>query len=162
MFVAVKVFVATNDCRLDFLVVREELRDILRDAYLRERKLNLLYATLTDHDAAAAPEFFARAIANQDGDLQVLQKINQRYGNEEIDPSVMEKLGEGILNLRAARKERDDLLRQVLDWETELVEIYKGSLRFLHSDDETRKLINRIITVKLGHRRELMDQLKMF
>ncbi len=131
---------------------------------MRERKLNLLYASLIDQDGCnpVADDFFQKAREDQGGDLQVLLEINRRYGNDDIDPGVLEKVGEGILNLRAGRKDRDELLRQVLEWETELVEVYKQSLRHLSSDDETRKLINRVLTVKLGHRRGLMDKLAMF
>lgn len=142
----------------------EELRIILKDAYLRERKLNLLYTNLIDHDGISSGnnEFFEKAQQDQGGDLEVLHEINRRYGNDDIDPNMLEKVGEGILNLRAGRKDRDQLLKQVLDWETELVDVYKQSLRYLSNDDDTRKLINRILTVKLSHRRELMDKLAMF
>lgn len=144
--------------------MRDELKGILKDAYTRERKLNLLYQSLIDQsDPEPVPAvFLQKAREDQGGDLQVLQEINRRYGNEDIDPGMFDKMGDGILNLRSGRKGRDDLLKQVLEWETELVEIYKQSLRHLSSDDDTRKLINRILTVKLGHRRELMDMLAMF
>ena len=142
----------------------EELRIILKDAYLREHKLNLLYTNLNNHDETNSgnDEFFEKAQQDQGGDLEVLHEINRRYGNDDIDPNMLEKVGEGILNLRAGRKDRDQLLKQVLDWETELVDVYKQSLRYLSNDDDTRKLINRILTVKLSHRRELMDKLAMF
>lgn len=131
---------------------------------MRERKLNLLYNGLIEQESSnsEADQFFEKAREDQGGDLQVLSEINRRYGNDDIDPNVLEKVGEGILTLRAGRKDRDQLLRQVLEWETELVDIYKQSLRYLSNDDETRKLVNRILTVKLAHRRELMDKLSMF
>lgn len=159
-----KVLIALNDDVPDSLSMREELKSILKDAYLRERKLNLLYVGLIEQDGhdPTVDSFFQKAREDQGGDLQLLHEINRRYGNEDIDPSILEKVGEGIVNLRAGRKDRDELLKQVLEWETELVEVYKQSLRYLSSDDETRKLINRILTVKLGHRRELMDKLAMF
>lgn len=136
----------------------------MREAYIRERKLNVLYTTAAEGEAQndGKAEFFLRARENQNGDLKLLQEINVRYGNEEIDPSMMEKLGESLVNLRAGRKERGELLKQILEWETALLDVYKSSLRFLSNDDETRKVVNRILTVKLGHRRELMDQLDMF
>ncbi len=144
--------------------MREELRSILRDAYFRERKLNLLYAAVAENQAElnGKGEFFGRARENQNGDLKLLQEINAKYGNEEIDPSVLEKLGEGLINLRAGRKDRAELLKQILEWESELVDVYKSSLRYLSNDDETRKIVNGILTVKLSHKRELMDQLNMF
>ncbi len=159
-----KVLIANSNDVCDSPGVREELKVILKDAFLRERKLNLLYAGLIEQEDAC-PEvdsFFHKAREDQSGDLQVLHEINRRYGNDDIDPSILEKVGEGILNLRAGRKDRDELLRQVLEFETELVEVYKQSLRHLSNDDETRKLVNRILTVKLAHRRELMDKLAMF
>lgn len=159
-----KVFLADGIKVDDPRIVAEELRIILKDAYLRERKLNLLYTNLNNHDEANSgnDEFFEKAQQDQGGDLEVLHEINRRYGNDDIDPNMLEKVGEGILNLRAGRKDRDQLLKQVLDWETELVDVYKQSLRYLSNDDDTRKLINRILTVKLSHRRELMDKLAMF
>ncbi|MGB5105508.1 MAG: hypothetical protein WBP29_12635 [Candidatus Zixiibacteriota bacterium] len=162
--VGAKFFVADDINVSDARCVSEELQSILKDAFLRERKVNLLYTSLLDQDGegAAADEFFLKAREDQGGDLQVLHEINRRYGNEDIDPSMLEKVGEGILNLRAGRKDRNQLLKQVLDWETELVEVYKQSLRYLSNDDETRKLINRMLTVKMNHRRELMDKLAMF
>lgn len=159
-----KVLIAKRSCVTDSLSVQEELRNILKDAFMRERKLNLLYTGLIEQDSthSETDQFFEKAREDQGGDLQVLHEINRRYGNDDIDPSVLEKVGEGILTLRAGRKDRDQLLRQVLEWETELVEVYKQSLRYLSNDDETRKLVNRILTVKLAHRRELMDKLSMF
>lgn len=159
-----KVFLADGIKVADPRIVAEELRIILKDAYLRERKLNLLYTNLNNHDETNSgnDEFFEKAQQDQGGDLEVLHEINRRYGNDDIDPNMLEKVGEGILNLRAGRKDRDQLLKQVLDWETELVDVYKQSLRYLSNDDDTRKLINRILTVKLSHRRELMDKLAMF
>ena len=159
-----KVFLADGIKVADPRIVAEELRIILKDAYLRERKLNLLYTNLNNNDETNSgnDEFFEKAQQDQGGDLEVLHEINRRYGNDDIDPNMLEKVGEGILNLRAGRKDRDQLLKQVLDWETELVDVYKQSLRYLSNDDDTRKLINRILTVKLSHRRELMDKLAMF
>ncbi len=144
--------------------MREELRAILREAYLRERKLNLLYSAAAELDPGAVENggFFVQARENQAGDLKVLQGINSKYGNPEIDPSMLEKLGETVTSLRAGHKERSELLRQILEWETALVDLYKSSLRYLSTDDETRKQINNMLTVKLQHRRELMDQLQMF
>ena len=161
---AAKVSLADGIKVDDPRIVAEELRIILKDAYLRERKLNLLYTNLNNHDETNSgnDEFFEKAQQDQGGDLEVLHEINRRYGNDDIDPNMLEKVGEGILNLRAGRKDRDQLLKQVLDWETELVDVYKQSLRYLSNDDDTRKLINRILTVKLSHRRELMDKLAMF
>lgn len=159
-----KVLIANNGCVPDSLFVQDELRNILKDAFMRERKLNLLYTGLLEQEGSNSEtdQFYERAREDQGGDLQVLHEINRRYGNDDIDPSVLEKVGEGFLTLRAGRKDRDQLLKQVLEWETELVEVYKQSLRYLSNDDETRKLVNRILTVKLAHRRELMDKLSMF
>ncbi len=142
----------------------EELQDILRDAYIRERKLGLLYETLAELDSAEgeADSFFVQAHEDQKSDMETLDLINKKYGGEEIDPSVLTRMGQTLANLRAGRKERDDLIRQVLEDETQLVEVYKSSLRHLSSDDDSRKKINAILTVKLVHRRDLMSELEMF
>lgn len=137
-----------------------ELRDILHEAYTRERKLNLLYGKVAELDSQATQSaFLQRAQSDQQQNLKMLDRIASRYGEQHIDPGVLEKIGESLLSLRAGHKEREELVRQILEFETELVEIYKRSLRYLSSDDESRKLINRILTVKLGHRRDLMGEL---
>lgn len=142
----------------------KELQEILRDAYVKERKLNLLYRVLIDLDCAEtdACELFRKAHDDQNGDLELLLEINHRYGNDDIDPNILEKVGEGFLQLRSNRRDRVELIRQVLESESELIETYKSSLRFLSADDQTRKLVNRMLTVKLVHKRDLMDNLKMF
>ena len=139
----------------------KELRDIFRDVYIKERKLNLLYVILIEA-GTIGNGFFVKAREDQSGDLQMLQEINLQYGNQEVDSNILEKMGESLLHLRSSRKEREDLMREILTAETELVELYKNSLRFLTSDDQTRRLINRILTVKLFHKRELMDSLQTF
>jgi hypothetical protein len=141
-----------------------ELQEILRDAYTRERKLNLLYHVLIEDDGAESDQncFFRKAHDDQQGDLALLLEINRKYGNDDIDPNLLEKVGEGFLQLRSNRMDREALVRQVLELESQLIETYKSSLRFLSADDQTRKLINRILTVKLVHKRDLMDNLKMF
>jgi hypothetical protein len=139
----------------------KELQDIFRDVYIKERRLNLLYGILIEA-GTIDNGFFVKARENQNGDLQMLQEINLQYGNQEIDSSILEKMGESLLQLRSSLKEREDLIREILTAENELVELYKNSLRFLTSDDQTRRLINRILTVKLFHKRELMDSLQTF
>lgn len=144
--------------------MKTELQEIFRDAFVRERRLNLLYEILLevmgkDSDGNG---FFVKAQENQTGDLQMLQEINQRYGNAEIDPGILDKMGESLLHLRSSKKDKEELMREILVAENDLVEIYKQSLRFLTSDDQTRRLINRILTVKLFHKRELMDSLRTY
>lgn len=142
----------------------EELRDIIRDAYIRERKLGMLYETLAELDAEAgdSDSFFVDAKSDQKSDMEALATINKKYGGDEIDPNVLTRMGQTLLNLRAGRREREELIRQVLDYETQLVEVYKSSLRHLSSDDDSRKKVNSILTVKLGHRRDLMSELDLF
>jgi hypothetical protein len=142
----------------------EVLKDILRDAYFRERKLGLLYEALSDLDSQTGQEdsFFTQAHTDQQSDMETLEGINKKYGGEEIDPNVLTRMGQTIAGIRAGHKQRDELVRQVLDYETELVEVYKSSLRYLSSDDDSRKKINALLTVKLGHRRDLMSELEMF
>lgn len=139
----------------------KELRDIFRDVYIKERKLNLLYDILIE-TGTTGNGFFVKARENQSGGLQILQEINRLYGNNDIDPNILEKMGESLLHLRSDQKETEGLMREVLTAENELVELYKNSLRFLTSDDQTRRMINRILTVKLFHKRELMDSLQTF
>jgi hypothetical protein len=139
----------------------KELQDIFRDVYIKERRLNLLYGILIEA-GTTDNGFFVKARENQSGDLEMLQEINLQYGNQEIDSSIIEKMGESLLHLRSSLKEREDLMREILTTENELVELYKDSLRFLTSDDQTRRLVNRILTVKLFHKRELMDSLQTF
>jgi hypothetical protein len=139
----------------------KELQDIFRDAYIKERRLNLLYGILIEA-GTMGNGFFVKAREDQSGHLQMLQEINLQYGNQEIDPNILEKMGESLVHLRSSLKERDDLMREILSAENELVELYKNSLRFLTSDDQTRRLINRILTVKLFHKRELMGSLQTF
>ncbi len=139
----------------------EVLQDILREVYIKERRLNLLYGILVE-TGSVGDGFFVKARENQSGHLQLLQEINARYGNEEIDPSILEKMGESLMHLRSGRKDKEDLMREILTTENELLELYKNSLRFLTSDDQTRRLINRILTVKLFHKRELMGSLQTF
>jgi len=139
----------------------KELQDIFRDVYIKERRLNLLYDILIEA-GSIGNGFFVKARENQSGDLQILQEINRQYGNQEIDSSIFEKMGESLLHLRSSLKDREDLMREILTAENELVELYKNSLRFLTSDDQTRRMINRILTVKLFHKRELMDSLQTF
>jgi hypothetical protein len=142
----------------------EELKDILRDAYIRERKLGLLYESLAELDSGRGEEdsFFIQARSDQQADMATLETINRKYGGDEIDPNVLTRMGQTLASLRAGRREREELIRQVLEYETQLVEVYKSSLRHLTSDDESRKLVNSILTVKLGHRRDLMSELDMF
>jgi bacterioferritin (cytochrome b1) len=140
--------------------MREELGKIIHDAYIRERKLNLLYSMLDEiGDEADEDDFFRQACDDQTGSLQVLQDISRKYGEPEIDPGILEKLGESVLQLRSGRRDREELMRQSLEFESELVEGYKKSLRFLTTDDYTRKLVNKMLTVKLGHKRDLLDKL---
>jgi hypothetical protein len=139
----------------------KELQDIFRDVYIKERRLNLLYGILIE-SGTIGNGFFIKASEDQSGGLQVLQEINLQYGNGEIDSSLLEKMGESFLHLRSGLKEREDLMREILTAESELVELYKNSLRFLTSDDRTRGMVNRILTVKLFHKRELMDSLQTF
>ena len=139
----------------------KELQDIFRDVYIKERRLNLLYDILIEA-GSIGNGFFVKARENQSGDLQILQEINRQYGNQEMDSSIFEKMGESLLHLRSSLKDREDLMREILTAENELVELYKNSLRFLTSDDQTRRMINRILTVKLFHKRELMDPLQTF
>ena len=139
----------------------KELQDIFRDVYIKERRLNLLYDILIEA-GSIGNGFFVKARENQSGDLQILQEINRQYGNQEIDPNILEKMGESLLHLRSSQKDREDLMREILTAENELVELYKNSLRFLTSDDQTRRMINRILTVKLFHKQELMDSLQTF
>ncbi len=60
-----------------------ELQEIFREAYIKERRLNLLYGVLTEIVEAEGDGngFFVKAREDQDGDLQMLQEINQKYGN---------------------------------------------------------------------------------
>lgn len=139
----------------------KQLQDIFRDVYIKERRLNLLYDILIE-SGAIGNGFFVKARENQCGDLQILQEINLQYGNQEVDSSILEKMGESLLHLRSSLKESETLVREILAAENELVELYKNSLRFLTSDDQTRRMINRILTVKLFHKRELMDSLQTF
>jgi len=139
----------------------KELQDIFRDVYIKERKLNLLYGILIEA-GTNGNGFFVKAREDQGGHLQMLQEIIIQYGAQEIDPNILAKMGESLLHLRSSVKEKEDLMREILTAETELVELYKSSLRFLTSDDQTRRLINRILTVKLFHKRELMDSLQTF
>jgi hypothetical protein len=139
----------------------KELQDIFRDVYIKERKLNLLYGILIEA-GTIGNGFFVKAREDQSGHLQMLQEINLQYGNQEVDSRILEKMGESLLHLRSSLKEREDLIREILTTENELVELYKDSLRFLTSDDQTRRLINRILTVKLFHKRELMGSLQTF
>jgi hypothetical protein len=139
----------------------KELQDIFRDVYIKERRLNLLYGILIEAEKIDNG-FFVKARENQSGDLQMLQEINLQYGNQEIDSSILEKMGESLVHLRSSLKDTEDLMREILTAENELVELYKSSLRFLTSDDQTRRLINRILTVKLFHKRELMDSLRTY
>lgn len=137
------------------------LSEILHDAVVKERKLNLLYATLLKLDGLGEEEngFFTKARDEQDGGLELLQEISEKYCPQQIDPNVLEKLGESLLQLKSGHRDFEEVLRQILDFETELVEAYKQSLRFLTADDRTRKQINRILTVKLTHKRDLLDKL---
>jgi hypothetical protein len=139
----------------------KELQDIFRDVYFKERRLNLLYGMLIE-SGTIGNGFFVKAREDQDGHLQMLQEIIVQYGAQEIDPNILEKMGESLLHLRSNLRDREDLMRELLTAESELVELYKSSLRFLTSDDQTRHLINRILTVKLFHKRELMDSLQTF
>jgi hypothetical protein len=139
----------------------KELQDIFRDVYIKERKLNLLYSILIEA-GTTGNGFFVKAHEDQGGHLQMLQEINLQYGNKEVDSSILEKMGESLMHLRSSLKEREDLMREILTAENELVELYKNSLRFLTSDDQTRRQVNRILTVKLFHKRELMDSLQTF
>lgn len=138
----------------------EALQSILHDAYVKERKLNLLYSALAELDEATDEESFpGRACDEQDGSLQVLLEINEKYGNKDIDPGIIEKLGESVLQIKSGHSGREELMKQILDYENELVEDYKKSLRFLTADDQTRRLINKMLTVKLVHKRDLLDKL---
>jgi hypothetical protein len=139
-----------------------ELQEIFRDAYIKERRLNMLYGILAESSGENGDGFFAKAHSDQLGDLQMLQEINKRYANPEIDPGILERMGETLLQLRANLKEQEGLIREILGSEVELLDIYKTSLRFLTSDDETRRMINRILTVKLQHKRDLMDSLRTY
>jgi hypothetical protein len=139
----------------------KELQDIFRDVYVKERRLNLLYGILIEA-GTIDNGFFVKAREDQGGHLQMLQEINLQYGNQDIDPSIIERMGESLVHLRSSLKERENLMREILTAENELVELYKNSLRFLTSDDQTRRLINRILTVKLFHKRELMGSLQTF
>lgn len=139
----------------------KELQDIFRDVYIKERRLNLLYGILIEA-GTIGNGFFVKAREDQNGHLQVLQEINSQYGSPEVDSSIFEKMGESLVHLRSSLKEKEDLMREILTAENELVELYKNSLRFLTSDDQTRRMINRILTVKLFHKRELMDSLQTF
>ncbi|MCX6830884.1 MAG: hypothetical protein NT028_01975, partial [candidate division Zixibacteria bacterium] len=150
-----------NGALCSHLDMLKELQDIFRDVYIKERRLNLLYGILIEA-GTIGNGFFVKAREDQSGDLQMLQEINLQYGNQEIDSSILEKMGESLVHLRSSLKEREDLMREILTAENELVELYKNSLRFLTSDDQTRRLINRILTVKLFHKRELMDSLQTF
>ena len=87
----------------------EELQDILRDAYIRERKLGLLYETLAEIDSAddGSESFFVQAHNDQKSDMETLDTINKKYGGDEIDPNVLTRMGQTLANLRAGRKERD-------------------------------------------------------
>lgn len=138
-----------------------ELSEILHEVVVKERKLNLLYAALLKLDDLEPEDsgFYERAKDEQDGGLELLQEISGKYCREQIDPGILEKLGESLLQLKSGRTDHEQLLRQVLDFESELVEAYKHSLRFLTADDRTRKQVNRILTVKLTHKRDLLDKL---
>jgi hypothetical protein len=139
----------------------KELQDIFHDVYIKERRLNLLYGILIEA-GTIGNGFFVKAREDQNGHLQVLQEINLQYGNNQVDSGILEKMGESLVHLRSSLKEKEDLMREILTAENELVELYKNSLRFLTSDDQTRRMINRILTVKLFHKRELMDSLQTF
>jgi hypothetical protein len=137
------------------------LKEILHEVYLKERKLNLLYDALAALDGLEPGDsgFFVSAQDDQQGDLELLREINAKYGNPQVDAGILERLGEGLLQLKSGRKDFKDLLRQVLGYESELVEQYKESLRYLSADDRSRRQINRILTVKLVHKRDLLDRL---
>ncbi len=137
------------------------LSAILHEVVVKERKLNLLYAALLKFEGLdpVDSDFFEKVRDEQDGGLELLQEINQKYCPDQIDPNILERLGEGLLQLKSGRTEYEQLLRQVLDFEAALVEDYKQSLRFLTADDRTRKQVNRILTVKLTHKRDLLDRL---
>jgi hypothetical protein len=138
----------------------EGLQSILHDAYVKERKLNLLYSALAELDGVTdADSFPGKACDEQDGSLQVLLEINEKYGNKDIDPGIIEKLGEGVLQIKSGHSSREELMKLILDYENELVEDYKKSLRFLTADDQTRRLVNKMLTVKLVHKRDLLDKL---
>ncbi|MFH2054913.1 MAG: ferritin-like domain-containing protein [bacterium] len=137
------------------------MSELLHEAVVKERKLNLLYAALLKLDGLEPEEsgFYERAKDEQDGGLELLQEISEKYCREQIDPNILEKLGESLLQLKSGHTDYEELLRKVLDFESELVEAYKQSLRFLTADDRTRKQVNRILTVKLTHKRDLLDKL---
>jgi hypothetical protein len=138
----------------------EGLEKIIHDAYIKERKLNLLYSLLAQlEDESDEDDFFRQACDDQGGSLEVLQDISRKYGDEAIDPGILEKLGESVLQLKSGRRDKEELMRQSLEFESELVEGYKKSLRYLTTDDYTRKLVNKMLTVKLGHKRDLLDKL---
>lgn len=144
----------------EFTDMTEGLETILHDACIKERKLNLLYSALVDSEKESEEEeFFRKACDDQEGTVQVLQEISRNCGNIEIDPGILEKLGESVKQLKAKRRNREDLLRESLACESDLVEHYKQSLRYLTNDDQTRKLVNAMLTVKLGHKRDLLDML---
>ncbi len=137
------------------------LSGILHEAVVKERKLNLLYAALLKFEGldSVDNDFFEKVRDEQDGGLELLQEINQKYCQDQIDPNILERLGESLLQVKSGRADYEQLLRQVLDYEAALVEDYKQSLRFLTADDRTRKQVNRILTVKLTHKRDLLDRL---
>lgn len=136
------------------------MSSLLHDAYVKERKLNLLYAALVELDQGSGEDsFFCQARDDQGGSLQVLQEINLKYSSEEIDPSILAKLGESVLRIKSGQVSKEELMQQTLEYESELVEDYKNSLRFLTADDQTRRLVNKMLTVKLVHKRDLLDKL---
>lgn len=136
------------------------MQSILHDVYVKERKLNVLYGTLAESDDEDGEDgFFLKACDDQSGGLELLQEINRKYGNTDIDVSILEKLGETVKRLKSSPGERGELIKQVLEFESELVEDYKRSLRFLTADDATRKMVNKMLTVKLVHKRDLLDKM---
>ncbi|MCK4857941.1 MAG: hypothetical protein KAT58_08240, partial [candidate division Zixibacteria bacterium] len=79
------------------------MQAILHDAYVKERKLVLLYGALMDGDDPETGEedFLAVARNDQDGGIELLQEINRKYGNVEIEATIMDKLGENFLQLKS-------------------------------------------------------------
>jgi len=141
-----------------------ELQSLLHEVFLKEKRLNVLYHALAEGDSCeeTVKNFYVKARTDQDGDLEMLQAINERYGDGSIEPGILEKLGETLLQLTSDGANCERLLRQALDYESELIEDYKRSLRFLTADDETRRMINKILTIKLLHKRDVLDKLKMY
>ncbi len=50
----------------------------------------------------------------------------------DIDPSILEKMGDSLLHLRSNHKGKEELLQEILECEKELVDIYQRLVALSH------------------------------